>query len=65
MSEKTHQNGKGSKRRVAAKPNAYEEGYDAIDWSKGRVEPKPKPMTFEEALMRDYDTKETWETPKL
>ncbi len=57
--------GKWSKRRLG-KPGAYERGYEAIDWSKGR-KPAPPFKTDNEwaALVRDYATKPDWTIPTM
>ncbi len=53
---------KGSKRRPS-KRGAYERGYQAIDWSKGRRTPAARQPSPGEALVKDYTTKQEWTSP--
>ena len=43
---------KGSKRRPG-KPGAYERGYEAIDWAKGRPAPAPPKLTIQDILLAE------------
>ncbi len=56
---------KGSKRRPPSKPGAYERGYEAIDWAKGRPAPAPRKPTVGMVLLEDYVAKEEWVIPSL
>lgn len=57
-------NGKGDKRRPG-KPGAYERGYEAIDWSKGRKPAAPRKADVGRVLLEDYATPVQWDIPPL
>ena len=56
-------NGKGDKRRPE-KPGAYQEGYEAIDWSKGRPARALQP-TVGRILSEEYGRPTDWVIPPL
>jgi hypothetical protein len=50
---------KGSRRRPG-KPGAYERGYEAINWAKGRPVRRVTKLTTQETLTKDYTDKADW-----